>query len=87
MMQPIVSDDVGLEEPLNGAVELASPEPIRLNELVRQFLSVTHDARQVTTDPQARYFGAAVTDRSLTPGANARIGETSYANWLERFFS
>src|SRR3954452_23158152 len=46
LMQPIVSDDVAaalaeiaVEKPLNGTVELAGPEPIRLDELVRQFLS------------------------------------------------
>jgi len=74
--------DVALEKPLNGAVELAGPEPIRMNELVRQFLSVTHDARQVTTDPQAPYSGADFTDGSLTPDANPRIGKTSYTDWL-----
>src|SRR5512144_835225 len=55
MMQPIVSDDVAavvadvaLEEPLNGMVDLAGPEPIRQDDLVRQFLSATGDARTVT---------------------------------------
>ena len=44
-MQPIVSDDVAAEladvaeaEPLNGTVDLAGPEPIRMDELVRRFL-------------------------------------------------
>ena len=46
LVQPIVSDDVAaaladvaVEEPVNGTVELAGPEPIRLDELVRRFLS------------------------------------------------
>src|SRR5512144_2771451 len=46
LMQPIVSDDVAaviadaaLAEPLNGMVDLAGPEPIRQDDLVRQFLS------------------------------------------------
>jgi len=88
-MQPIVSDDVAaalvdvaLAKPLNAMVELAGPERIGMDELVRRFLTVTSDARQVKTDPQARYFGATVNDRSLTPGENPRVGKTSFAQWL-----
>ncbi len=75
MMQPIASDDVAaaladiaVEEPLNGTIELAGPEPIRMDELVRRFLNASHDARQVTTDVQALYYGVKVNDQSLTPG-------------------
>jgi uncharacterized protein YbjT (DUF2867 family) len=59
LMQPIVSDDVAavmaevaVKEPLNGTIELAGPEPIRLDELVRKFLSANRDARTVTTGPR-----------------------------------
>src|SRR5712671_5000206 len=83
LMQPIVSDDVAaaladiaVEEPLNGTVELAGPEPIRMDELVRRFLSANRDARKVTTDVHAGYFGTAVNDQSLTPGNNPRLGPT-----------
>jgi uncharacterized protein YbjT (DUF2867 family) len=89
LMQPIVSDDVAaaladvaLAKPLNGMVEIAGPEPIRMDELVRQFLAATRDARQVTTDPQAPYYGTTVNDRSLTPGDNPRLGPTRFADWL-----
>src|SRR6478752_776085 len=51
MMQPIVSDDVAavmadvaLAEPLNSTIDLAGPERIRMDELVRQFLSAKGDA-------------------------------------------
>ncbi len=91
LMQPIVSDDVAaaladvaIAEPLNGTVELAGPEPIRMDELVRRFLIASRDTRQVITDPQARYFGTAVNDQSLTPGDNPRIGPTHFADWLSR---
>ncbi|MBI4380302.1 MAG: SDR family oxidoreductase [candidate division NC10 bacterium] len=91
LMQPIVSDDVAaaladvaVEEPLNGTVELAGPEPIRMDELVRRFLSANRDARKVTTDVHARYFGTAVNDQSLTPGDNPRIGKTRFEDWLSR---
>src|SRR5256886_3029703 len=64
LVEPVVSDDVAaaladiaVEKPLNGTVELAGPEPIRLDELVRRFLSANGDARKVTTDVHALYFG------------------------------
>jgi uncharacterized protein YbjT (DUF2867 family) len=89
MMQPIVSDDVAaaladvaLAQPINGTVELAGPEKIPMDELVRKFLAASQDTRQVMTDPQARYFGTAVNDRSLTPGNNPRTGPTHFADWL-----
>jgi uncharacterized protein YbjT (DUF2867 family) len=91
LMQPIVSDDVAaaladiaVDEPLNGTVELAGPEPIRMDELVRRFLSANRDARKVTTDAHAGYFGTAVNDQSLTPGENPRIGPTRFQDWLSR---
>src|SRR5213594_1592222 len=85
LMQPIVSDDVAaamadvaVGKPVNGTVELAGPEPIRLDELVRRYLSANRDARKVTTDVHARYFGIEVNDQSLTPGDNPRIGPTRF---------
>jgi uncharacterized protein YbjT (DUF2867 family) len=91
LFQPIVSDDVAaalvdftLQKPLNDTVELAGPEPVRLDELVRQFLSAKHDAREVVTDPQALYFGMALNDQSLTPGAQPRLGPTRFQDWLSK---
>jgi uncharacterized protein YbjT (DUF2867 family) len=91
LMQPIVSDDVAaaladvaLGEPINGTVELAGPEQIRLDELVRQFLSATGDSRKVITDARARYYGIEVNDQSLVPGHNPRLGSMHFAAWLSR---
>jgi uncharacterized protein YbjT (DUF2867 family) len=91
LMQPIVSDDVAealadiaVQEPLHGTVELAGPEPIRMDELARRFLSATSDSRKVITDARARYFGIEVNDQSLTPGSNPRLGLTRFADWLSR---
>src|SRR6202045_3465840 len=91
LMQPIAADDVAavmadvaLAEPLNGTVELAGPEPIRQDDLVRQFLSATRDERTVITDSKALYYGIAVNDQSLTPGDNPRLGPTHFADWLSR---
>jgi uncharacterized protein YbjT (DUF2867 family) len=91
LMQPIVSDDVAavvaevaVAKPLNATIELAGPEPIRQDELVRQFLKATGDARTVITDPNALYYGINVNDRSLTPGDHPRLGPTRFADWLTR---
>jgi uncharacterized protein YbjT (DUF2867 family) len=90
-MRPIASDDVAavvadvaVAGPLNRTVDLAGPEPIRQDELVRQFLKATGDTRTVITDPKALYFGIAVDDRSLTPGDNPRLGPTRFADWLAK---
>jgi uncharacterized protein YbjT (DUF2867 family) len=89
MMQPIVSDDVAAAladiataKPASGTIELAGPEPIRMNELARRFLVANGDPKQVTTDAQARYYGAEVDDQSLTPGPHPRIGPTRFDDWL-----
>lgn len=91
LLQPVVSDDVAdaltgvtLGAPVNGTIELAGPEKIGLDELVRQYLRAKHDARQVVTDDNARYFGAVLNDRSLTPGDNPIIGPTRFKDWLSR---
>ena len=89
-MQPIAADDVAaaladvtVGTPVNGIVELAGPESLPLDELVRRFLSATGDSRPVIADAHARYFGAQVNDSSLTPGDNARIGSTRFERWLK----
>jgi uncharacterized protein YbjT (DUF2867 family) len=91
LMQPMVSDDVAaavadvaLGEPVNGMIEIAGPDRIRQDELVRQYLSATGDARKVVTDAKAGYFGIAVNDQSLVPGNNPRLGPTHYEDWLKR---
>ena len=91
LMQPMVSDDVAaavadvaLGEPVNGMIEIAGPDQIRQDELVRQYLSATGDARTVITDDKAGYFGIEVNDRSLLPGDNPRLGSTHYEDWLKR---
>jgi uncharacterized protein YbjT (DUF2867 family) len=90
-VQPVVSDDVAaalvdvtLGAPVNGTVELAGPERLRLDELVRRFLSANQDERQVVADVHARYFGAELNDQSLTPGDNPRIAPTRFEDWLSR---
>src|SRR4029079_7991186 len=91
LMQPIAADDVAavmaetaLARPSNGTFDLAGPETIRQDDLVRQFLATTGDTRSVVTNPKALYFGLTVNDQSLTPGDNPRLGSTRFADWLSR---
>jgi uncharacterized protein YbjT (DUF2867 family) len=91
LMQPMAADDVAaavadaaLAEPANGMIEVAGPDQIRQDELVRQFLGATGDARQVITDDHSRYFGIEVNDQSLLPGANPRLGTIRFEDWLNR---
>jgi uncharacterized protein YbjT (DUF2867 family) len=91
LMQPIVSDDVAaaladvaIAEPLNDTVELAGPEPIRMDEFVRRFLRANGDPRKVITDDHALYYGIEVNDKSLVPGHNPRLGSTHFEDWLSR---
>jgi len=67
---------------VNGTIEIAGPERVRLDKLAGRFLTATHDPRALVTDVHGRYYGIAVNDQSLTPGNNARIGSTRFEAWL-----
>ena len=91
LVQPMAADDVAgavarvaLGAPVNGTVEVGGPEKLRLDELVRRGLSAWKDPREVVTDPHAGYFGIAVTERTLVPGDDARLGETRFEAWLSQ---
>ena len=88
-LQPVASNDVAAlvakvatMTPMNGVIELAGPERIGLDDLVRRYLAAKNDTRKVVTDVHARYFGAELNDKSLTPGNNPHIGSTSFETWL-----
>jgi uncharacterized protein YbjT (DUF2867 family) len=91
LMQPMAADDVAagvaeaaLGQPVNGMIELAGPDQIRQDELVRQYLSATSDPRKVVAADKLLYFGIEVNDQSLVPGPNPRVGSTRFAAWLSR---
>jgi len=89
LFQPIAADDavaaladITLGTPLNGKVEIAGPERVRMSDLVRTYLQETKDARPVVADPAAPYFGATLDDGSLVPASGARIAATRFDAWL-----
>jgi uncharacterized protein YbjT (DUF2867 family) len=90
-IQPVAADDVAkavgriaVGTPVNGIVEVAGPEKFRLDELIREGLEARHDPRQVVSDPQSRYFGAMLGERTLVPADGARLGEVRFKEWLNQ---
>jgi uncharacterized protein YbjT (DUF2867 family) len=91
LFQPIAADDVAaivadvaLAAPRNGIVEIAGPERAPFNEIVARYLKAVGDPRQVVRDPEARYFGGRVEERSLVPLGEARLGRIGFDEWLRR---
>jgi uncharacterized protein YbjT (DUF2867 family) len=73
---------VAVGSPVNGTVEVGGPEKFGLDELVRQYLAARKDPREVVADPRARYYGVELSERTLVPGDDARLGETRFETWL-----
>jgi uncharacterized protein YbjT (DUF2867 family) len=78
LIQPMAADDVASAvgrfatgSPVNGTVEVGGPEQFRLDELVRQGLA-------------ARYYGIALSESPLLPGADASLGERRFETWLSQ---
>ena len=91
LIQPIAADDVAtavgktaLGGPINGTIEVAGPEQFGLDELVSKRLTIDGDSRRVVTDPEARYFGAVLHERTLVPDAGATTFPTRFEDWATR---
>src|SRR5512144_3020065 len=89
LFQPIAADDVApmvaevaLATPRNGIVEIAGPERAPFDEIIARYLKAVGDPRQVVRDPEARYFGGRVEERSLVPLGEARLGRIGLDEWL-----
>jgi quercetin dioxygenase-like cupin family protein len=70
--------------PVNGTVEIAGPDQFHLDDLIRRNLAAVNDSREVVSDPHAPYFGGELSDRTLVPDHEARLGETRFENWLDQ---
>jgi len=90
LFQPIAGDEVAQQvgraavgTPLNGQVEIAGPERVRMDEFFRDALTAWDDKRTVVTDPHAHYFGAELGEQDLVPVRDgAFIGQIKYSDWL-----
>jgi uncharacterized protein YbjT (DUF2867 family) len=90
-IQPMAADDVAsavgqvsVGSPVSGTVEVAGPERFRLDEFIRRGLSAGNDPRDVVADPEARYFGARLGERTLLPGDDAILAKTPFEDWLDQ---
>src|SRR5271157_3849601 len=91
LFQPIAADDVApivadvaLAAPRSGIVEIAGPERAPFNEIIARYLKAVGDPREVVCDPEARYWGGRVEERSLVPLGEARLGRINLDEWLRR---
>jgi uncharacterized protein YbjT (DUF2867 family) len=89
LFQPIAAEDVAkavgrvaVSAPVNGIVEIAGPQQFRFEEFIRLGLAARQDPREVVADPHARYFGAELGQGTLVPGADVRLGEIRFEEWL-----
>jgi uncharacterized protein YbjT (DUF2867 family) len=94
LIRPMASDDVASAMatvatgvPLNDTLEVGGPETFRLDELVRVGLRAVNDPRKVIVDPNARYFGARLRERTLVPGEDARLGKIRFEDWLTQLIA
>jgi len=87
--QPIAAADVAaqvaaaaMSAPLNGRREIAGPDRLRFDDVIRRRLASRHDHRRVVTDAQAIYFGAVPDELSLVPLNGASLGQVHFEDWL-----
>jgi uncharacterized protein YbjT (DUF2867 family) len=88
--RPIAADDVAtavaraaVSNPINGAMEIAGPEAMGMDDFVRKALASNGDSRRIVTDAKAPYFGAVIDDHTLAPDGNATIFTTRYSDWID----
>lgn len=88
LIQPMAAEDVAtalcrvaVGPPLKGTIEIGGPEKFRLDEWIRRGLAANNDPRTVVTDPQARYYGIKVSETTLIPAGDAKLGKTRFEEW------
>jgi uncharacterized protein YbjT (DUF2867 family) len=89
LIQPIAAEEVSSAvaqvatgSALNGIVEIAGPERFRMDEFIRQSLIARNDPREVVVDPDARYYGARLDEKTLVADDDAQLGEIRFKDWL-----
>jgi uncharacterized protein YbjT (DUF2867 family) len=90
LFRPIAAEDVAsaiseatLAKPVNGTIEIAGPAMFTMDQAIGKVLDYDKDARRIIADPTAPYFGVKVTERTLIPNDDARLGVTTVDWWLD----
>jgi uncharacterized protein YbjT (DUF2867 family) len=72
LIQPVPADKVvhevaraAVAPPLNAVVNIGGPEKISFEQMARSVLAAQGGDKTIVVDPQARYFGARLRERSL----------------------
>ncbi len=88
LFQPMAADDVAdavartaLGSPVNAVVEVGGPETFGIDELLRRDMEARDDRREVIAEPDARYSGARIEERTLVPFSGAALGSVRYEDW------
>ena len=89
LFQPIAAEDVAtfvteaaLKAPVNGIMEIAGPERLGLPEFVSRYLKATSDGRKIVPNSHGQYYGAQISNTSLVPAGQARLGAIGFEAWL-----
>ncbi|TWR24407.1 SDR family oxidoreductase [Mucilaginibacter pallidiroseus] len=87
--QPIAAEDVAgfvtalsLEPPLNDVVDIAGPEREDMSTFTENYLSARKDQRMVVPNDNREYIGIAVPQSALVPAGVAKLGNTTFAQWI-----
>jgi len=90
-IEPVASDDVAAmlarvatHPALQGSIEIAGPERVRMSSLIQRFLVDMEAPYEVQTDVEAPYFDAPVDDTVLLPRADAKRGRLGFQDWFEQ---
>jgi uncharacterized protein YbjT (DUF2867 family) len=91
LFQPMAADDVAtavgriaIGSPVHGTVEIGGPQRFRLDEFIGRYLGTRKDPREVVPDSHAGYYGVKVSESTLIPADDARLGETRFEDWLKQ---
>lgn len=70
--------------PRSTLVELAGPEVLRVEDILRNEFRLRGDPREARAEPLARYLGLAIGERELLPSSAAVISATRLSAWLAK---
>lgn len=89
LFQPMAGADVAegvaitaVNEPRNGIVEIGGPEAFKLADAIGTSLTARGDSRTVVADPEAKYWGIALDERTLVPADGATLFDTRFEEWI-----